>query len=157
MLEKTSYCSRAVPRLPNLNIAGLQQGRAFCTTGGRAVREQDTQARILRTNALKQHSRRARFTERYRMYPDQLRRHFSRLRVAAKTFFGRFGITRLTLTATRKFAAQRGLGQPHQQGIKTQHQRIHGAVRWQSSHACQTAATAGAGCANTLTCRPARR
>jgi 3-deoxy-D-manno-octulosonic-acid transferase len=99
-----------------------------------------------------QHGGGAGFAQRHGVHPDQRGRGLCRLRVAAKAFLHRLQIARLLQAAARQLAAQQRLAQPHQQRIKTQGQHVHAL---HASQACHTASTPGAGCANTLTCRPA--
>ena len=144
----------------NAEVAVLQQRPALGAASRRAVREQNSQAGVLRAQGFEQHGRRARFPQRDGMQPDQFRSRLPRLDVMAEAFFNRFQITRLVQTTACQLAAQQRLAQHREQRIKLARQSVHEAhgataVALQASQACQTASTSGAGRANTLSCRPA--
>ena len=63
VVEKPRHRSRAVPRLPDLHVASLQQRSPLGAAGGRAVREQNAQAGVCFAQGFQQHSRRARFAQ----------------------------------------------------------------------------------------------
>ena len=117
MRQKLLRYRMGVPRLPNLHIAGAQHGFAFGAASGCAVRKQHPQERVLSPQTSQQHSRGARFTERHRMQPNQLRRRLSSLCVVPKTLIDSHTITWLSYRAPGEFAAQQWLGQAHQRRV----------------------------------------
>ena len=156
MIEKPGHGGPAVPGLPDLHITGPQQPHAFRAPGGRAMREQQAQARMPGAQGLEQQRGRAGFAQGHGMYPDQLGARFRRLAVAAEAFVHRFQIARLFLATACQLAAQQGLAQRHERRIQPAGPTAHAVltISRQPSQACQTVSTLGVGWANTLICLP---
>ena len=164
MAEEAFHRRRAVPWLPDLDVAGpadgLEQRPPLFAAGGGAMREQQAQRRMLRAQRLEQHGGGAGFAQRHGMHPDQFGGRFSRLGVMAEAFAHGFEIAGFLLPTARQFAAQQGLAERHEHGIQTTRPIAHAATVFaaapatlHASQACQTTSTPGEGWANTLTCR----
>ena len=150
VLQKTLYRIRRVPRLPGLQVAGLQKFQAFGAAGRGAVGKQQAHLWQLLAQSHDQHRNGTRLAQRHRVKPDRgtvVRRHW--LGIAAKTFANALTITRLHHTAAQQFAFEQRLRQPHQAGIKP---ACHAWTELDNTlcQACQTASTGGVGLANTL-------
>ena len=114
--QEARHGLRGVPRLPDLQVAGLQQSGTFGAPGGGAMGQQQPQARPGRAQRLQQDAGRARLAQRHGVDPEPARLRWNA--VMAEPFLDRHRVAGLRSGPARELAAQKRLRKPGQQGIK---------------------------------------
>ena len=158
-VQKPPYRTRRIPGLPELHIAGLQQGRAGCASGRCAVGQDDAYTGNGFAQCGQQQARSPGFAQRDRVDPDAgtgpLAQGLQDLgRVIAKAFIHPLPVHGLSAgTATQAPAQHRNQG-PAQEAVHPQSQtrgqtasRCHTAFSGRAAHAdsqaCSTVGTSG--------------
>ena len=128
VVEKPRHGRRAVPRLPNLHITGLQQTLAGGAARGGAMREQQPQPRLGLAQRVEQNAGSAGFAQRHGMHPHQFGPRLcglAKVVKAAKALVDGHAIAGLAACTSHHLAPQQRLGQPHQQAVKAQKHAFH--------------------------------
>ena len=136
--KKPLHRARRVPRLPDLDVTGLQQFFSFGPARGGAVRQQQAHARQQRAQFLEQDRGRPGFAQRHRVHPHEASGQavvivragrseaVQRLGIAAEALAHGEGVAGLGARAPRQLAPQQGLRSPERARIHPESQLLHG-------------------------------